>query len=58
MFMTGHNIVIAGEFEFERKKKTTLVILRTVVVDILQMAKAFLLMSEKENKPVKKLYLT
>ena len=40
------------------KKKTTLLILRTAVVDILQMAKALLFMSEKENQPVKKLYLT
>ena len=41
--MTGYNVAMAGEFEFERKK-TTFVILRTVVVhvDILQMSKALL----------------
>lgn len=37
--------------------KKVLVILRTAGVDVLQMAKALLLMSEKENQPVKMLYL-
>ena len=61
MFMTGHDVAIAGEFEFDfwkDKKTTTLVILWTAVVDVLQMAKALLFMSEEENQPVKKLYLT
>ena len=59
MFMTGHDVAMAGEFEFElwKEKKKLLVILRTAVVDILQMAKALLFMSGKENQPVKKLYL-